>query len=148
MRKIGSNSMNSRDTGILILDNRVSELKKLNAFVEQTCGEAGIDRELTMNINLALEEAVSNVIFYAFPKDGTRHRITVRFNIRGNEMTYTVSDSGMPFNPLARADADTTLCAEDRRIGGLGIFLVKQIMDRVEYERKGAENILKLTKSI
>ncbi len=148
IKYIGNNSMNSRDTRILSLDNQVSELKKLNAFVEQTCGDAGVDRELTMNINLALEEAVSNVIFYAFPKGETGHRITVKFTIRGNEMTYTVFDRGIPFNPLARADADTTLSAEDRRIGGLGIFLVKRIMDRVEYERKGAENILKLTKLI
>ena len=140
--------MDCRDTRILSLDNQVSELTKLSAFVEQTCSEAGIDQTLTMSINLALEEAVSNVIFYAFPKGETGHRITVKFTLRGNELRYTIFDRGIPFNPLARADADITLSAEDRNIGGLGIFLVKQIMDRVEYERKGAENILKLTKII
>lgn len=148
IKYIGNNSMDCRDTRILSLDNQVSELTKLSAFVEQTCSEAGIDQTLTMSINLALEEAVSNVIFYAFPKGETGHRITVKFTLRGNELRYTIFDRGIPFNPLARADADITLSAEDRNIGGLGIFLVKQIMDRVEYERKGAENILKLTKII
>lgn len=148
IKYIGNNSMNSKDTRILSLDNQVSELTKLSAFVEQTCGEAGVDQTLTMSINLALEEAVSNVIFYAFPKGETGHRITVKFTLRGNELRYTIFDRGIPFNPLARADTDITLSAEDRSIGGLGIFLVKQIMDRVEYERKGAENILKLTKII
>ena len=144
----GSDTMDSSDTRILSIDNQVCELKKLSAFVEQTCGMAGADQALTMSINLALEEAVSNVIFYAYPKGETGHRITVKFTRHRNDITYTVYDRGIPFNPLAKSDADVTLSAEERGIGGLGIFLVKQIMDRVEYERKGNENILKLTKHI
>lgn len=144
----GNNSPCHPYSHTLRIENKVSEIEKLTRFTDSVCSEAGLDSNTAMSINLALEEAVSNVIFYAFPGGETGNSITVRYNKEGRELHFCISDRGVPFDPTAKAQADITLSAEDRKIGGLGIFLVRQIMDRVEYERKGDENILKLTKII
>lgn len=141
-------SADSGRTSILTIHNQVSELTALADFVSQTCSGAGVDNTLTMSINLALEEAVSNVIFYAYPKGETDHNITVKCTVTEDALIYTIFDRGIPFDPTSRADADVTLSAEERKIGGLGIFLVRQIMDKTEYQRRGNENILTLTKYI
>ena len=133
---------------ILNLKNKISELEKLTLFIDDVCESAGVDSATAMNINLALEEAVSNIIFYAYPGGESEHTITVRYSMKDNELHFDIYDRGIPFDPTAKADADVSLNAEERKIGGLGIFLVKQIMDRVEYQRQGDENILKLTKII
>lgn len=136
------------DRRTLSLDNKISELEKLTEFIDSICADAGIDSATAMSINLAMEEAVSNVIFYAFPNGETGHNITIKYMREGKELHFDIFDRGIPFDPTAKADTDITLSAEDRKIGGLGIYLVKQIMDKVEYERKGDCNILKLTKII
>lgn len=144
----GGNPPDNPDRRTLSLDNRISELKKLNEFIGNICADAGIDSATAMSINLALEEAVSNVIFYAFPNGETGHNITVKYRRKGRALNFRIFDRGIPFDPTAQADTDITQSAEERKIGGLGIYLVKQIMDRVEYERKGDVNILELTKII
>ena len=142
----GDNTAPGQDRDILRIDNQVSELHKLTAFIERVCQSAGADSATAMSINLAMEEAVSNIIFYAYPNGETGHSITVRYSKEGRELHFSIYDRGIPFDPTARIDADISLKAEEREIGGLGIFLVKQIMDRVTYERRGDENILNLTK--
>lgn len=144
----GTDNVSGPCKRILNLKNKISELEKLTLFIDDVCESAGVDSATAMNINLALEEAVSNIIFYAYPGGETEHTITVRYSMKDNELHFDIYDRGIPFDPTAKADADVSLNAEERKIGGLGIFLVKQIMDRVEYQRKGDENILKLTKII
>ena len=144
----GTDTVSGPDRRILTLSNKVSELEKLTLFIDDVCESAGVDIATAMSINLAMEEAVSNIIFYAYPGGETEHTITVRYARKDHELHFDIYDRGVPFDPTARAEADVSLSAEERKIGGLGIFLVKQIMDRVEYERRGDENILKLTKII
>ena len=144
----GTDTATGPDRRILTLSNKVSELEKLTLFIDDVCENAGVDSATAMSINLAMEEAVSNIIFYAYPGGETEHTITVRYARKDKELHFDIYDRGIPFDPTARAEADVSLSAEERKIGGLGIFLVKQIMDRVEYERRGDENILKLTKII
>ena len=144
----GKDTASGPDRRILNLSNKVSELEKLTLFIDDVCESAGVDSATAMSINLAMEEAVSNIIFYAYPGGETDHTITVRYTRKDHEHHFDIYDRGIPFDPTARAEADVSLSAEERKIGGLGIFLVKQIMDRVEYERRGDENILKLTKII
>ena len=144
----GTDNVSGPCKRILNLKNKISELEKLTLFIDDVCESAGVDSATAMNINLALEEAVSNIIFYAYPGGETEHTITVRYARKDKELHFDIYDRGIPFDPTARAEADVSLSAEERKIGGLGIFLVKQIMDRVEYERRGDENILKLTKII
>ena len=100
-----------------------------------------------MQINLAIEEAVVNVMNYAYP-EGTKGDITIEAKSNGTEMIFIISDTGKPFDPTAKPEVDITKSAEDRAIGGLGIHLIRQIMDRINYERIDGHNILTLIKKL
>ena len=86
-----------------------------------------------------------SVIFYAYEK-GQTDRIKITFRLNGTQLTLVVADQGRPYDPTQKEDPDIKLSAEDRPIGGLGIFLIKQIMDEVSYQRKGNQNLLKMVK--
>ena len=129
----------------IIMRNDIQQIPTLAEWVD----ELGIPMELNMPINLALEEAVSNVMLYAYPgrNDG---KVFVEFakakDEQGEKLIFTISDSGIPFDPTAKPEADITLSAEDRAIGGLGIHLVRKLMDEIRYERQDEKNILTLVK--
>ncbi len=131
----------------LILFNRREEIAKLAPFIEEFAAQAGLAEELVFSLNLALEEAVSNVVLYAYPPD-KKHTLTLVAKRDGDIVTFILSDTGKEFDPTAAPEADITLSAQEREIGGLGIFLVKQIMDSVEYQRIENKNILTLKKLI
>ena len=100
-----------------------------------------------MSLNLAIEEAVTNVVMYAYP-EGEVGNVVIIANFTEGMLIFTISDKGIPFDPTSKTDADVTLNVEERPIGGLGIFLVKNLMDFVGYERKNGYNILTLKKKI
>jgi sigma-B regulation protein RsbU (phosphoserine phosphatase) len=131
----------------LTLPNDVNTIPQLNEFVDMVCEEAGMDMATTMSLNLALEEAVVNVMSYAYP-EGTVGTVDIDAEANGQEIAFILSDSGSAFDPTQKEEVDTTLSAEERSIGGLGIHLIRQIMDDVKYERKDDKNILTLTKKI
>lgn len=130
----------------ITLTNDVQEVPRLNAFVDEVCEDMGCDMETTMRMNLAIEEAVVNVIDYAYPS-GTVGSIDIKVTIYDNHMEFVISDSGTPFDPTKKEDVDISLPVEERRIGGLGIHLVRQLMDKINYERKDGRNILTLIKN-
>lgn len=132
----------------LVINNKISELNLLSSFIEQIGEEAKISPSLIFSLNLALEEVVSNVIFYAFPKGDDNYTIDILFHKRGNEITFTVQDSGVFFDPTSKEDADVTASCEDRKIGGLGIYIVKKIMTSVNYKREDNKNILTMKKTL
>ena len=107
----------------------------------------GFDMATTMQINLAIEEAVVNVMNYAYP-EGTKGDITIETKANKAELSFVISDTGKPFDPTAKAEVDITLSAEDRSIGGLGIHLIRKIMDHINYERIDGHNILTLIKKL
>ena len=129
----------------ITLTNDVQEVPRLNAFVDEVCEEHGCDMETTMRMNLAIEEAVVNVIDYAYPPD-TVGFVDIKVTTDDNHMEFVISDSGTPFDPTKKEDVDISLPVEERRIGGLGIHLVKQLMDKISYERKDGRNVLTLIK--
>ena len=129
----------------ITLTNDIQEVAQLAAFVEEACEKAGMDASTTMQMNLAMEEAVVNVMNYAYPT-GEKGDIDIEVLIDDKGLTFVIADSGTPFDPTAEKEADTTLAAEDRPIGGLGIFLVRQLMDSISYERKEGKNRLTLGK--
>lgn len=131
----------------LIIDNDTRELQRLVDFVEALCRELSLDRECAMSLQLALEEAVVNVMQYAYAP-GTKGEITIRVEHEASKLLFCIEDGGLPFDPTEVADADVSLPADQREIGGLGIYIVRQIMDKVEYSRRGQRNILRLTKTI
>ena len=116
-------------------------------LVEAVAEMANLDVGMTMSLNLALEEAVSNVIMYAYPQ-GSDGLVDIEAVITEDRLKFIISDSGQPFDPTAAPEADITLDVEDRPIGGLGIFLVRNIMDEVHYERADGKNLFTMIKKL
>ena len=131
----------------LILHNDIQQIPQLAGFIEAIADEIHLDQSLAMSLNLALEEAVSNVIMYAYP-EGSDGLVDIEAIIRHDRLDFIITDSGKPFDPTQAPEVDTTLGVEERAIGGLGIYLVRNIMDDVRYERAEAKNILSMTKRI
>ena len=131
----------------LTLHNDISQISHLAGFMDSVASEFGLDPSLTMSLNLALEEAVTNVIMYAYP-EGVDGEVYLDASKEGNCLKFTLSDKGKPFDPTAIPEADVTASVEDRPIGGLGIHLVRNIMDQVAYRRIEGKNVLTMTKNI
>ncbi len=131
----------------LTLSNDVQQVPQLSAFVDEVCEAMGFDMTTTMQINLAIEEAVVNVMNYAYPQ-GVKGEVNIEAVANSKRLKFVLRDSGVAFDPTAKDDADTTLAAEDRPIGGLGIHLVKELMDSVNYERVDGHNVLTLRKTL
>ena len=131
----------------LNLHNDVNEVPMLGEWMEVTGEQLGLPMAAVFQLNLALEEAFVNVVDYAYPgKNG----MPVQLNMdgKGETLIFTLIDEGEPFDPTTLEAPDTSLPAEERPIGGLGVFLVKQIMDEVRYERQGNRNILTMTYTV
>ena len=131
----------------LVIKNDISEISKLATFIEELSEELNLTPELNFNLNLVLEEAVSNVILYAYGKE-VQKEIALLANMSNNNLIFVLTDSGKEFDPTKVPDADVTLSAEEREIGGLGIFLIRQIMDMVEYQRIDGKNVLTMRKQL
>lgn len=131
----------------LVLHDDLSEIDRLAEFMEALAEAESLDPAAGFNLHLALEEACSNVIRYAYPGEtGKEFRLDVTAD--EHQIQFILTDEGIPFNPLENApEVDVTLSAEDREIGGLGIFLIKQCMSDVNYERREGCNILTMTYS-
>ena len=129
----------------ITLHNDVEQISLLPEFVEAVAKEAQLEHEAISNLNLALEEAVTNVIMYAYP-EGTDGMVDIEAVVDGKRVMFVITDSGKPFDPTAKEDIDINAKMDERQIGGLGIHLVRTIMDTVNYERKGEKNILTITK--
>ncbi len=131
----------------LILHNNIQQIPQLAEFIETIAEEKHLDQSMAMGLNLALEEAVTNVILYAYP-EGSDGLVDIEAVIREHTLEFIVTDNGKPFDPTAAPEADTSLGVEERPIGGLGIYLVRNIMDGVTYVRSEGKNILTMTKKI
>ena len=131
----------------LTLPNDVQTIQLLNEFVDNVCEAAGFDISECMRMNLAIEEAVVNVMNYAYPK-GVKGMVNIDATISDKGLKFVISDNGTPFDPTAKEEVDTTLSAEERGIGGLGIHLIRQIMDSINYEHIDGRNVLTLLKRI
>ena len=129
------------------IKNQVNELERVNQFIEEICEELGLDMELQMNLNLVMEEMVSNVIFYAYPQE-TSAEIELIAESDGKELSFVLSDQGKEFDPTMKEDADPNVNPMDRDIGGMGIYIVKNIMNQVTYQRLEGKNLLTMKKEI
>lgn len=131
----------------IIIKNQIGELEKVNRFIEEIGEELGLGMELQMNLNLVMEEMVSNIIFYAYP-EGKPEDIELTAESNGKELTFILSDSGVEFDPTAKEDANPDVSPLDRDIGGMGIFIVKNLMNKVTYQRLEGKNLLTMKKKI
>ena len=132
----------------LTLEAKTENLDKVLSFVDEHLEEQECPMKTQMQIDIAVEELFVNIAHYAYhPEVGP---VTIRLEVQQEPLAVTVTfiDHGEPYDPLAKEDPDITLSAEERQIGGLGIFMVKKSMDDIAYEYKDGQNILYIKKSL
>ena len=125
----------------------VGEVSRLIDWIGSRCAAEGLAEDVTFKLTLALEEAVINVISHAFAGLPPPHSITVRLDIAAQSVTVEIIDNGRPFDPTSAADPNLALPLEQRHPGGLGIHLMRGMVDRLHYRRSGGSNILRLEKA-
>ena len=131
----------------IILANNISEITRLYEFIEELGNDLSLSPDIVFNLNLVLEEAVVNIINYAYPKE-EHESIYLSARMHEGSIVLVLTDTGKEFDPTAAPEADVTLSADERQIGGLGIFLIRQIMNEVKYQRIEGKNILTLEKKL
>ncbi|MBP5514917.1 MAG: SpoIIE family protein phosphatase [Bacteroidaceae bacterium] len=131
----------------LTLPNDVQETPRLGTFVEEVCECLGFDNQTTMKINLAIEEAVVNVMNYAYP-EGEQGEVRISAEANDQRLKFVISDDGRPFDPTIHGQVNISQSAEERSIGGLGIHLMRSIMDSINYERVNDQNVFTLRKKL
>ena len=134
-------------TETLILKNDIKEVTRFSSFIKSVMEKLSVDKSLARQLRLAVEEAVVNVINYAYPT-GTEGDITIKITSDGNTLHCQIVDAGRPFDPTVQEKTDISLPAQDRQVGGLGILLVRELMDSINYERIDGQNVLTLIKRI
>lgn len=132
----------------LNIDAKTENLDKVLAFVDQHLEERGCAVQVQMQIDIAVEELFVNIAQYAYAPDIGVATIRVELQEDPLVVVITFLDNGIPYNPLAKEDPDITLSAEERQIGGLGIYMVKKSMDDMSYEYKDGQNILQIKKQL
>ena len=124
----------------------LENMPKVTEFVDEQLEAFGCPPRAQAQIDIAVDELFGNIAHYAYnPEVGTA---TVRVEVAEDAVVITFIDGGVPYDPVAKADPDTTLGAEERDIGGLGIYMVKKSMDDISYEYRNGQNILRIKKRI
>ncbi len=130
------------------LKNDIRELAALSRHLETLADRAGIPGRTMLEVNLALDELFTNILSYGFPQGG-EHRIRFLLDAGPEMLTIVVEDDGVPFDPVSCAAATTPPCGlEERRVGGLGLHLVRKLVDDMSYRRTAGRNVLTLRKRI
>ena len=127
----------------IVLNSDLKEIRDLNNFIKKVGAALSLDEKMTRKIRLAVEEAVVNVMEYAYP-EGKKGDVIVAAKADSNRLKIIITDQGKPFDPTQKEKADVSLTAEERPIGGLGLLLVRELMDSINYEREGNSNVLTL----
>ena len=127
---------------------KIEALSDVLGFVDQTLESCECPMKVQTAICVAIEEIFVNVAHYAYGDGEGDMTLCIGFEEESRTITFRMTDKGVPFDPLKKPDPDITLAAEDREIGGLGIFITKKTMDTVTYAYKNGENILTMIKKI
>lgn len=130
----------------LHLQNKIAEVARLVDAVESFGTHAGLSPDLTYRLTLSLDEIVSNVIRHGY-SDTNDHVVEVRLSVHDGVVTSVIEDDGHPYDPRESPEPDLSMPVEQRGPGGLGIFLVRQMMDSIDYARRDGRNILTVTAS-
>ncbi len=132
---------------VLIVEAKLENIPRVTDFVNDSLEALGCPMKVCMQIDIAIDEIMSNIVRYAYGENIGKAEIKVEVTEQPQSVVITFIDSGVPYDPLKAADPDITLSAEERQIGGLGVYMVKKSMDEVEYKYKDGQNILMITKS-
>jgi serine/threonine-protein kinase RsbW len=131
----------------ILINNNLSEIERLSKAVAEFGKKNNLSSEVIYDVRLALEEVVSNIINYGF-EDNYEHQISIEMNLQGEILTMKIKDDGKPFNPLEVKNTNLEKPLDEREIGGMGIYIVQQLMDELRYSREKDNNILFLRKHI
>ncbi len=126
----------------------VDHLQEVLDFIESRLEEVGCGMKTQMQITVSVEEIFVNIASYAYAPGSGRAKVRLELSREPKLATVTFTDRGRPFDPTAQEDPDVTLQAEEREVGGLGIFMTKKFMDEVRYEYRDGQNILTLRKAL
>lgn len=132
----------------LNIEAKIENLNIVLGFVKQQLESLNCPMKIQMQIEVAVEELFVNIAHYAYnPEVGSA---TIRVDVQENPLAVSITfiDQGVPYDPLKREDPDVTLSAEERQIGGLGIYMVKKSMDDITYEYKDGQNIISIKKNL
>ena len=136
----------------IVVDAVLEELDSVTDYISEYLAEMGCSTPMEIKICIACEEIFVNIANYAYEKMGPEVPriacVALSQDPSGNNVQITFRDRGISYNPLAKEDPDVTLEADQREIGGLGVFLVKETMDDVSYEYKDGHNILRVKKNL
>lgn len=132
----------------MTLDATINNVEKVTDFVNAELEKIGCSFKAITQIDVAIDELFSNIAYYAYSPDVGPATVSVDVEDDPVSVIITFMDRGVPFNPLDKVDPDTSLSAEERQIGGLGIFMVKKTMDAVSYEYVDGRNILRIKKNV
>ena len=131
-----------------IFPAKTESLNEVLRFVEETLESLECPLKIQTALCVAIEEVFVNVAHYAYPNSEGDLSFNISFSEQSREITFCLKDKGVPFDPLKRPDPDITLPAEEREIGGLGIFIAKKTMDSLSYLYEQGENVLTMIKKI
>ena len=123
------------------------DIDKIITCVEEMLEDAGCPMKTVFQINTVIDEVFTNIADYAYGPKGGEATVRIEILPEPRRLWLEFSDAGIPFDPLAKEDPDVTLSAEERTVGGLGIFLVKKLMDKVGYAYSGGRNVLTMEKA-
>lgn len=144
----GADKVIDTDTGKRItVQSDIAQLPKITSWIQKRMTLLNLPEEFGNTINLVVEEAFSNIVFYAF-EPGENEKIDISLDVEAEMVVIQLSDKGRAFDPTKKSDPDISMPAEEREIGGLGIFLIKKMTDSVEYSRNNDVNILTIKKKI
>jgi sigma-B regulation protein RsbU (phosphoserine phosphatase) len=119
----------------LTAENRISEIPRINAAFNAFSGQHGLAQAVAGKVNVILDELLTNIVSYAY-RDEAEHEISIRAELSESLLRLTIDDDGVPFNPFLEAAPDTSLAMDEREAGGLGIHLVRSMVDEVSYQRR------------
>ena len=141
--------MSTGDTDGILELSLVNDLREIGAAAEKVdafCEAQGIAAPVAYAVNLSIDEILTNTISYGYDDDA-EHRIDLTFRVEGESLVVTIVDDGRPFDSSTEREPDFDATIEERALGGLGLFLVQQMMDEMTYERSDDRNVITLRKS-
>ena len=132
----------------LVIEAVIDNLDAVNSFVHKSIEQFEVSKRTLMQLDLVVEEIFVNVASYAYTPNTGLVKILIEAKEKPLTVSLTFIDSGVPYNPLEKSDPDINLSVDDRQIGGLGIFLTKNLVDDITYQFVDGQNVLQLTKSL
>ena len=132
----------------LTIEATTDNIPAVTDFVNEQLEELGCSMKVQVQIDIAIDELFGNIAHYAYSSETGRATVRVELIEAPLSVVITFIDNGVPYDPLKKEDPDTSLSAENRQIGGLGIYMVKKSMDAVSYEYRNGQNILTVTKKL